>query len=111
MTRPYTPATLAERWECSETTVRALIKSGRLRAFKLAGKLYRIRPEEVERFECQTNQNLPCSGSEEASPLSGETRQESVTVSRSTQPIASGRKRKPANAGGLVTIVNGPWVR
>jgi len=67
MTRPYTPATLAERWECSETTVRALIKSGRLRAFKLAGKLYRIRPDEVERFECQ-NTDLSSTETNGASP-------------------------------------------
>ncbi len=67
MTRPDTPATLAERWECSETTVRALIKSGRLRAFKLAGKLYRIRPDEVERFECQ-NTDLCSTVANGASP-------------------------------------------
>ena len=68
MTRPYTPATLAERWECSETTVRALIKSGRLRAFKLAGKLYRIRPEEVEAFECQQNTDSCSTVTNGASP-------------------------------------------
>jgi excisionase family DNA binding protein len=49
----YTPATLAERWECSERHVRNMIASGDLPAFRLAGKLLRIRAEDVERFECQ----------------------------------------------------------
>ena len=30
MTAPYTPETLAERWQCSAETVRAMCRSGRL---------------------------------------------------------------------------------
>jgi excisionase family DNA binding protein len=80
MIRPYTPATLAEHWECSETTVRDLIKSGRLRAFKLAEKLYRIRPEEVERFECQQNTDSSSTETNGASPTPMEN--EAAFVSR-----------------------------
>lgn len=49
----YTPAMLAVRWACSEQHVRNMIRSGRLRAFGLGGKLLRIRGEDVERFESQ----------------------------------------------------------
>lgn len=30
MTRPYTPEMLAERWDCSADTVRAMIRGGTL---------------------------------------------------------------------------------
>jgi len=50
-TRPYTVDRLAERWECSAATVRALVSSGRLRAMRV-GRLIRVRPEWVEEFEC-----------------------------------------------------------
>jgi excisionase family DNA binding protein len=53
MTRPYTPATLAERWGCSARHVRDLIAEGQLEAFRLGDKLLRIKPEAVEAFECQ----------------------------------------------------------
>lgn len=49
----YSVATLAEHWGCGTDTVYALIHSGDLRAFKLGGKLLRIRADEVERFECR----------------------------------------------------------
>ena len=50
----YTVAKLAEHWCVSTDTVYAMIHSGRLNAFRFGGKLYRIRAEEVERFECQS---------------------------------------------------------
>ncbi|TGV15779.1 DNA-binding protein [Mesorhizobium sp. M8A.F.Ca.ET.173.01.1.1] len=49
----YTPAMLAERWECSERQVRNMVAAGVLPAFRLGGKLLRIRGADVERFECQ----------------------------------------------------------
>lgn len=52
----------------SGDTVYSLIHSGDLRAFKLGGKLLRIREDEVERFECQTT---ACNDTEASSPLSG----------------------------------------
>lgn len=124
MTRSYTPATLANdttpgcftvaslavHWGCSEALIRNMIRRGELLRFKL-GTLDRIPRAEVERIECQTIQNLPCSGSEAGSQLSGETRQGSVTVNRSSQPTGSARRQRPGNGGGLATIVNGPWMR
>lgn len=49
--RPYTIARLAERWECSQSHVKQLIHTGRLNAWKLGEKLWRINADEVERFE------------------------------------------------------------
>lgn len=55
MTAPvYTPATLADHWQCSERHIRNLIASGELPSFRLGGKLLRIKGEEVEKFECQS---------------------------------------------------------
>lgn len=50
----YSPASLAERWECSQRYIRKLIAIGELPAFPLGGKLWRIRGEDVEAFECRT---------------------------------------------------------
>ena len=48
------PIDVAERWQCSQAHVRALIKSGRLPAFKIGDKLLRIAPEALEEYEkCQ----------------------------------------------------------
>ncbi len=63
---------LADRWGCGTDTIYSLIHSGNLVAFKLGGKLLRIRAEEVERYECQniasndTEASLRSSGSKTA---------------------------------------------
>lgn len=64
----YSVATLAQHWGCGTDTVYSLIRGGELRAFKLGGKLLRIRADEVERFECQTT---PCNDTATSSPSSG----------------------------------------
>lgn len=51
--KPYSPETLAERWDCSAEKVRRMVHAGELDAFRL-GKLIRIPASEVERFECST---------------------------------------------------------
>ncbi|MBM4073866.1 MAG: helix-turn-helix domain-containing protein, partial [Planctomycetes bacterium] len=48
--KPFTPKTLARRWDCTPMHVRRLVAAGRLQAFRL-GRLIRIRQLEVERFE------------------------------------------------------------
>jgi excisionase family DNA binding protein len=49
------PSDLARRRQCSERTVRNLISTGALPAFKLGGKLLRVSLAAVERFEqCQS---------------------------------------------------------
>ena len=49
--RPFSVATLAERWGCSRRHVSNLIRKGALQSFRV-GALLRVRPEEVERYEC-----------------------------------------------------------
>jgi len=39
MERPFTPETLADRWDCSAETVRQLVKAGRLRGFRV-GRMF-----------------------------------------------------------------------
>lgn len=53
MTRPVTPDMLAERWACSDETVRQMIKRGELRAFRV-GRMFRIPWEAVEEVECKS---------------------------------------------------------
>jgi excisionase family DNA binding protein len=60
MDRAYTPKMLAERWMCSEQHIRNLVDRGELPAFRLGGKLLRIRGEDVEAFECQTGNSADC---------------------------------------------------
>jgi excisionase family DNA binding protein len=56
----YTPAQIAERWQCSERHVRNMIASDELPSFRLGGKLLRIRAEDVEAFECQNGGSQDC---------------------------------------------------
>jgi excisionase family DNA binding protein len=63
----YTPRTLADRWNCSERHVRNMIADGELPAFRLGGKLLRIRSEDVEKIECQSGASADC-GESSASP-------------------------------------------
>ena len=53
MARPYTPEMLADRWDCSPETVRAMIRSGTLPAFRV-GRMMRITAKAVEDYECGT---------------------------------------------------------
>lgn len=50
MDRPFTPDTLAERWDCSATTIRTKCNAGELPHFRL-GKLYRIPAKIVAEIE------------------------------------------------------------
>jgi excisionase family DNA binding protein len=49
----YSVTSLAKCWGVSTTMVYEEIRSGRLEAFKLGGKLYRIRKETVEAYEAR----------------------------------------------------------
>ncbi len=50
----YTIAELAARWRCSRHTIMAAIREARLHAFKIGGRVYRVRRDEVERYEAAT---------------------------------------------------------
>ena len=49
--RPLTVAQLAEHWQVSDTFIYDEIKAGRLEAFKLGGKLWRVSPQAVVAYE------------------------------------------------------------
>ena len=49
----YTPAMLADRWQCSERHIRNMIARGELRSFRVGGKLLRIPEEAAREHECQ----------------------------------------------------------
>ena len=49
--RPYTPESLAERWECSPQHVRKMLADGRLKGFKLGSRMWRISTTEVAKVE------------------------------------------------------------
>lgn len=92
MTAPniYTPAMLAERWQCSEQHIRNMIDKGKLPSFKIGEKLLRIRGEHVEALECR-NGDLP--DSEESSALPGTMNEGSGDVIGLEQRT---QKRRPA---------------
>lgn len=52
MGKIFTTTSLAEKWQCSDATVRAIIKRGELNAFRAGG--WRIKLEDVEKYECRT---------------------------------------------------------
>ena len=72
--RPYSPETLAERWDCSAEKIRRMYHDGELAGFRL-GKLIRIPAAEVERYECQTTS---LDGTEESAPSFTGTKTESA---------------------------------
>lgn len=47
----YTVRELAERWRCSRQQVMTAVHEGRLRAFRVGKREYRITAEEAVRFE------------------------------------------------------------
>jgi len=74
MSKALRPEDVAARWECSEATVRRMLRDGRLRGFRVGGKLWRIRPEVVEEFECQNETDGGSSSFGESGAPTGETR-------------------------------------
>lgn len=89
-------ASLAEHWACGTDTVYALIKSGDLQAFKLGGKLLRIRAEEVERYECRTD---TASNDCEAASSSSITSMVDAEGLRLARTISRQPKPSPASTG------------
>lgn len=55
----YSVSSLAERWDCTPDVIYRLVRTGQLQAFRLGGKLLRVRVQEVERFESQTTASSP----------------------------------------------------
>lgn len=104
-TRPFTVASLAERWECSEGAIRARIKAGELATFRI-GALIRIPATEVERVECPNTASNDC---EADMRLSGPTKTASAVATVLPPPIGFPQRRKPSNGGAAGTVTHGPW--
>src|SRR3989344_2259651 len=105
--KPYTPETLAERWDCSPSHIRNLIDRGDLRSFRL-GRLIRIPPEEVTRIECQSS---PSNGCEADTPSNGTTRTASRTATSLPRLIGPARKQRREPVSVQSPVRQGPWAR
>jgi len=75
--KPFSPETLAERWDCSAETVRRMYHHGELVGFRL-GKLIRIPANEVERYECQITESS-CTEGSSPSPTTTQTKSPQTT--------------------------------
>src|SRR5215831_16414033 len=61
------PCDIAKRWSCSLQHVRALLRRGDLPSFRAGAKLYRVKLEEVERWESRNSGS--CSSGESTASL------------------------------------------
>lgn len=112
-TMAYSVETLARRWDCTGAHVRNIIKSGKLKAFKI-GKLTRISASQVAAFE-QGNEEQPCqtsscSASTVSSTSSGMMKQESAVALRSARQIAR-RQTLPSPRSNVVSMPPRPEPR
>lgn len=57
--KPFTVSALADRWGVSTTFIYNMLNSGTLEGIKLGAKLWRIKPEVVERYENATLDGPP----------------------------------------------------
>lgn len=95
--KPFTPQSLAARWDCSAEKIRAMVRAGDLRAARLGPKLIRIPVSEVERIECQTTAS-PCTAAN--SPSHGTNQGESIRdESRLARLIADRPNLSPVRYG------------
>jgi excisionase family DNA binding protein len=83
--RPFSPETLADRWECSARQIRKMLTAGDLNGFRLGGKLWRIPAAEVERVECPGDGDSSDTGAHSA-PISEKA--SSLSVARSVRQTA-----------------------
>lgn len=86
----YTPAQIADRWQCSERHVRNMVASGELPSFRLGEKLLRIRVADVEAFECRIG-GSPASEANTASPSMTESAADVIDLAQAT------KQRRPAS--------------
>lgn len=88
--RVLTPEDVAERWQCSPQQVRKLLGAGKLAGFRLGGKLWRVRIEDVEEFECV---NTSSSASVVAGPLQSMSKESASAVSSLARVMRERRLR------------------
>lgn len=95
--RPFTPESLAERWDCSAEKVRRMYHDGQIVGFRL-GKLIRIPAAEVERIECQ-NQNTQSESTEESPSCDTRTQTRGGFESRLARQTGASLKPAPLKSG------------
>lgn len=88
--RPFSVATLAERWGCSKRHISNMVKRGELTAFRI-GKQMRFKPEEVGRVECGTGSPSIAEGSSASST----SRQAIAAELRLRRLTSSQRQQRP----------------
>lgn len=96
---PFTPATLAREWGCSETHVRNLINKGELKASRLGLKLLRIRPEWADEY---LDQRIVSPGLGEGGPSPSTKTDNARNALRLERQIA--RKHKKSSAASLPVV-------
>lgn len=78
---PLTMSQLAERWDCSRRTIERMMADGRLRGFRLGGKLIRFPVSEVVRCEQDLHTaDTPSAGEPTAMSSPGVTRAVNAAV-------------------------------
>ena len=86
LARPFTPDSLAKRWDGSAEKIRKMCKAGELRSFRI-GVMFRIPADAVEEYECQTS---PSDDSEADSRYLGTKRESADAIS-----LKHAQQRKP----------------
>ncbi|MGK7663332.1 MULTISPECIES: helix-turn-helix domain-containing protein [unclassified Marinovum] len=90
--RPFTPDTLAARWDCSAETVRQLFKRGALRGFRV-GRMIRIPADAVEEYECQTSASEGCAADTASTGLNPQAKDAAINLRHAPERK---RRRKAA---------------
>lgn len=49
----FTIADLCQRWHCARQTIMSAVREGRLKAFKVNKRVWRVAASEVDRFELE----------------------------------------------------------
>ncbi|WP_182421993.1 helix-turn-helix domain-containing protein [Aureimonas sp. ME7] len=93
----FTPRTLAARWECSEQHIRNMLDRGELPAFRLGGKLLRIRGDDVEAFECKNGASADTAGSSSSSANSTESELDDRSALTTRLRLSAMRQRHMQN--------------
>jgi excisionase family DNA binding protein len=98
---PYTPRTLADRWQCKPDLIYRMIGEGRLSAFKLGGKLLRIPAEAVEAYEAGECLTIESGGSRGSSSLSGRKAENAAAIALAR---ASRKKHESYSESSSITV-------
>lgn len=89
--KPFTPESLAERWDCSAANIRLLCKQGKIEHFRIGTK-YRIRADVVERIECGNPDSQGTGGDSPSSSTN--------TAQPNERPWVPRTRRKPSGGSG-----------